>query len=125
MGLGGCGRARSLTRPLVRGAVIWVDLSPTRGREQRGTRPALVVSSPGYLASVPDLVIGVPITSVDRGWPHHIAVQGEGVKLSKPSFAMTEQPRTISRERIARSAGVADRRVMEEVDRWLRDFMDL
>lgn len=109
--------------PLVRGAVVWVDFSPTRGREQRGNRPALVVSSSGYLASVPDLVIVLPLTSVDRGWPHHVPVTGDRVNLAKPSFAMTEQPRTISRERIARRAGLADARTLTVVDQWLTDFI--
>lgn len=114
-----------MTGALRRGAVVWVDLSPTRGREQRGNRPALVVSSRGYLDSVPDLVIVVPITSVDRGWPHHVAVTGDRSGLTRASFAMTEQPRTISRERIIRRAGVVDADTLMAVDEWLRDFVGL
>lgn len=110
---------------LTRGSIIRVDFDPTKGREQRGRRPALVVSSPGYLASVPDLVIVLPITSVDRGWPHHVLVEGEDVTLQKPSFAMTEQPRTVSRSRVGREAGVAGVTTMTEVDHWLRDFVGL
>jgi mRNA interferase MazF len=100
-------------------------LDPTRGREQRGSRPALVVSSEGYLDSVPGLVIVVPITSVDRGWPHHVAIEGEAARLRKRSFAMTEQPRTITIERIVRHAGSADDVTMAAVDGWLRDFIAL
>lgn len=111
--------------PLQRGAVVWVDFDPTSGREQRGTRPALVVSSDDYLASVRDLVIVVPITSVDRAWPHHVRVVGARTGLSKASFAMTEQPRTISTTRIARRTGTADPKTVQEVGRWLRDFLDI
>lgn len=113
------------SQQLVRGAVVWVDLSPTRGREQHGTRPALVVSSLGYLMSVRDLVIVLPLTTVDRGWPHHVPVTGDLIKLAKPSFAMTEQPRTISKERIARRSGLADAQTVTAVDQWLRDFIGL
>jgi mRNA interferase MazF len=105
--------------------VVWVDLNPTRGREQRGTRPALVVASQGYLASVPDLVIIVPITSVDRDWPHHVRVTGDRINLTRPSFAMTEQPRTISHERITRRQGTADAETLSLVDQWLRDFIGI
>jgi len=110
---------------LSRGAVVWVDFDPTTGREQRGTRPALVVSSTDYLSSVRDLVVVLPLTSVDRGWPHHVLVGGERAGLSRASFAMTEQPRTISTVRISRRAGTADATTMSEVDRWLGDFLGI
>jgi mRNA interferase MazF len=115
------GKAPSLER----GAIVWVDFDPTSGREQRGTRPALVVSSTDYLASVRDLAIVVPITSVDRGWPHHVPVAGDRAGLSTPGFAMTEQPRTISTSRITRRTGAAGADTMRRVDQWLRDFLDL
>lgn len=115
-----------MTAPsLVRGAIVWVDFDPTPGREQRGTRPALVVSSNDYLASVRDLTIVVPITSVDRRWPHHVPVEGGSTGLAKPSFAMVEQPRTISTTRITRRTGTADAATMRRVDQWLRDFLGI
>ncbi len=114
-----------MSEPLARGAVVWVDFSPAVGHQQRGTRPALVVSSPGYLDSVPDLVIVVPVTSVDRGWPHHVPVRGEQTGLPRASFAKTEQPRTISVAQISRRSGVADRQTLAEIDQWLRDFIGL
>ena len=103
---------------------MWVDVDPTAGREQPGTRPALVVSSTDYLTSVRDLVVVVPITSVDRGWPHHVAVSGDRTGLPTSSFAMTEQPRTITTARIARHAGAAGAGTMQDVDQWLRDVLD-
>jgi mRNA interferase MazF len=105
--------------------IVWVDFSHARGREQGGTRPALVVSSIGYLANVPDLVIVVPLTTVNRGWPHHVLIEGAGANLARPSYAMTEQPRTISRERIKRRTGEASARTVADVDQWLRDFIGL
>jgi mRNA interferase MazF len=108
---------------LSRGAIVWVDLSPTRGREQQGHRPALVICNDDYLEAVPDLVIVVPLTSVDRGWPHHVRVEGAETGLPQVSFAMTEQPRTISRGRITRCSGAADASTMATVDRWLTDFL--
>lgn len=106
-----------------RGTILWVDLSPTLGREQQGTRPALVVCRDDYLRVVPDLVIVVPLTTVDRGWPHHVPVGGPRTGLPTPSFAMTEQPRTLSRQRVTRRCGVSDASTLDQVDRWLRDFL--
>jgi len=110
--------------PLRRSSIVWVDLSPTRGREQAGSRPAVVISSQGYLANVPELLIIVPVTTTDRGWPHHVPVEGPEVDLPRPSFAMTEQPRTIARSRITGGAGAAGDTTMALIDRWLRDFTE-
>lgn len=128
MGLAGGRRSPPVTDealPLERGAIVWVDFDPTAGREQRGTRPALVVSSADYLASVRDLVVVVPITSVERGWPHHVLVEGDHTGLPRRSSAMTEQPRTISTTRISRRTGTAAADTMRRVDQWLRDFLGI
>jgi mRNA interferase MazF len=108
-----------------RGDIIWTDLDPACGHEQRGVRPALIVSSNSYLAAIRNLILVVPITSVARRWPHHVEISGPHTGLARQSFAMTEQPRTISTERVSRTAGSADEATMSEVDQWLRDFLAL
>jgi mRNA interferase MazF len=105
------------------GAIIWVAPDVTIGREQAGRRPALVVSSTDYLAVVDTLAVVVPITTVDRGWPNHVRVRGG--ELAEPCWAMTEQVRTIARERIVGTAGHADSETVANVRTWLRDFLDL
>jgi len=69
------------------------------------------------------LVIVVPITSVDRGWPDHVLIRGNASALAQLSFAMTERLRTISSRRIGADAGSADASTLAEVDQWLRDFI--
>ena len=112
-------------RELRRGDVVWVDFSPTRGREQLGERPAVIVASNDYLDAVPELAIALPVTTKERGWPHHVRLSGTRLKLPEPSWALTEQPRAISRDRVSRSAGRIDMQCLDEIDQWLRDFLDL
>jgi hypothetical protein len=38
---------------------------------------------------------------------------------------LTEQPRTVTRERLVDTAGVVDSPTMRDVDLWLRDFLAL
>ena len=114
-----------MSSPLRRGSIVWVDLDPTRGKEQRGSRRAVVISSDEYLDSVRGLVVVLPITSVDREWPHHVLVEGDTVHLRTRSFAMTEQPRTVTIERVIRRGGAAGDATMDAVDGWLRDFIGL
>lgn len=105
------------------GDVVWVTPEVAVGREQAGRRPALVVAGADYLATVDTLAIVVPLTSVDRGWPNHVLV--EGGELPQPSWAMTEQVRTISRERIVGYGGKAYPETVQAVRGWIRDFLDL
>ncbi|MBU8813371.1 MULTISPECIES: type II toxin-antitoxin system PemK/MazF family toxin [Mycolicibacterium] len=109
--------------PLLPGSVVWVDLNPTLGREQAGRRPAVIVASSGYLEAVTELAIVVPATTTDRGWPQHVELTGPGLTLPRPTYAMTEQPRTVSRQRIASAAGAVDSRCLASIRRWLSDFL--
>ena len=104
---------------------MWAESDPTRGREQAGRRPALVVAGDLYLEPADTLAIVVPATTIRRGWPNHVLLRGPELVLRRPMYAMTEQPRTISRERIVDVAGVVDAQTMAEVDMWLRDFLSL
>lgn len=74
---------------------------------------------------MPELLIVVPLTTTDRGWPHHVRVAGPRTGLSELSFAMTEQPRTIARQRVVRVAGTADPHTLDEIGSWLSDFLAL
>ena len=109
---------------LAPGVIAWAALEPVRGREQGGHRPVLVVASTGYLDAVTSLVIALPITTTDRGWPNHIRVDGPS-GLDRPSWIMTEQPRTLSRDRLTRIAGEISTDCLTSVRSWLGDFLDL
>lgn len=107
-----------------RGQVVWAEPDPTVGREQGGRRPFLIVASDDYLRIVTTLVLAVPVTTTDRGWANHVPLAGP-VGLSSPSWAMTEQVRVLSRERLKQVAGYVDTYTLEAIDQWLRDFLDL
>ena len=113
-----------MTQPWRRGSVLWATLSPASGREQAGRRPVVVVSSDDYLEAVTTLAIVVPVTGVDRGWPNHIRLTGP-TGLDSPSWAMTEQPRTIDRARVRTVAGQVDATTEAAIDTYLRDFLAL
>ncbi len=114
-----------MARDLRRGMVAWAELDPVRGREQAGRRPALVIASDLYLEQADTLAIIVPATTNDRGWPNHVLLSGSNLALAQPTFAMTEQPRAVTRERLFDIAGTVDAATMHEVDGWLRDFLAL
>jgi mRNA interferase MazF len=110
-------------RALRPGDVVWARPEIAVGREQAGRRPAMVVAGAGYLEAVDTLTVVVPITTVDRGWPNHVEVTG--AILGRRSWAMSEQIRTISRERVVGRAGRADPATLAAVHGWIADFLEL
>ncbi len=110
-----------MTHEVGLGTIVWVALMPVKGREQGGHRPAVVISSFDYLSVVTDVVIVLPSTTVDRGWPNHVLITGP-TGLQEPTYAMTEQPRTISRDRITGVAGQVDAETLARLEMWVRDW---
>ena len=109
-------------KPLMPGMIVWADLSPTQGREQSGRRPVLIVSSDHYLSVIDTMTIVVPLTKKDRGWPNHIKSAGP-TGLTVDSWVMTEQIRTISRDRIFDISGAVSPLCLKQVRIWLGDFL--
>jgi mRNA interferase MazF len=64
------------------------------------------------------------ITTTDRGWPNHVRVDGPS-GLDRPCWIMTEQPCTLSRDRITDIAGQVSSGCLDHVRTWLADFLDL
>ena len=63
-----------------RGQAIWIDMEPQTGHEQRGRRPALVLSPGLYNAKV-GLVVLCPITSKIKGYPFEVLIP-ENLKVA-------------------------------------------
>lgn len=103
---------------LLAGQVVWGELEPAISREQGGRRPCVVLSSTDFSDVTTGLVIVVPCTTRDRGWDSHILLTGE-TDLPVPTYAITEQPRTISVHRVHGFAGRVDEECLTEIMRWV------
>ena len=91
---------------VLRGEIRWADLSPTRGREQAGRRPVLILSHDVFNERS-GTVIAVAVTSQPQraGFPLTLELTGAG--LPKRSWVKIGQIRTLSVERIGRRLGRA------------------
>lgn len=54
-----------------RGDILWLDFTPQAGHEQRGQRPALVLSPAAYNGKV-GLAVCCPITTQIKGYPFEV-----------------------------------------------------
>lgn len=64
-----------MTRFFKVGDIIKVDMSPAKGHEQQGYRPAIVVSEENVHKET-DLIWVLPITNTDKGYPTHVPING-------------------------------------------------
>lgn len=60
---------------LNRGDIIKLNFNPTKGFEQRGYRPALVISN-DFFNKKANLLIVLPITNTNNGFPLHLPLAG-------------------------------------------------
>ncbi len=105
---------------LVEGEVWWAEPSPAVGREQGGRRPVVVVSGQLFHDTVTTLALVVPATSRDRAWPNHVVLEGSA---GVDGWAMTEQVRAISRERLVRRAGIVTPECLADLRAWVVDYL--
>ncbi|TYL37270.1 growth inhibitor PemK [Natronococcus pandeyae] len=94
------------------------ELDPTKGSEQRGTRPCLVVQNNVGNENAPTTII-VPFTTSfdDDLYPFEVLITADESHLREDSVAMCSQIRTVSIEhRIKNVVGSISDERMNEVD---------
>src|SRR5512136_2210042 len=97
---------------ILRGDIRWADLNPTRGHEQAGLRPVLILSH-DIVNERSGTVIAVAITSQSQKAGFPLTLELKSPKLPKKSWLKISQIRTLSVERIGKVIGKAS---MEELN---------
>ena len=98
---------------LKRYTLVEVSLDPTIGSEVKKTRPCLIVS-PNEMNDNIDMVIIVPLTSKKKGLPTRVKIPKTS-GLNGESYAMIDQVKSVSKQRIVRELGTVSNKVGEEV----------
>lgn len=73
-----------------KGNLVILSFDPSSGHEQKGRRPALIISNEVFNKAL-GLAIACPITNTDRNFPFHIKLEAKNLK----GFIMTEQIKSI------------------------------
>ena len=115
-----------MTSPLPSRGEVWeVNLDPTRGHEQAGRRPALVVTVDIFNHGPAELVVVLPITTTAKGIPLHVPLDPPEGGVRRPSFIKCEDVRAVSRERLIVAWGPVSESTMRAVEERLRILLDL
>ena len=108
-----------------RGDVWLADLSPTRGHEQAGRRPVVVVSVTLFNEGPAGLVIVLPVTTRLRPIPSWVVVRPPEGGLRQPSAILCEGVRSISTDRLGERWGSLSPASLAQAEDRLRILLDL
>jgi mRNA interferase MazF len=72
------------------GDIVILDFDPQSGHEQKGRRPAIIISNKTFNQYV-GLAFACPITNTKRGFPFHIEVQSQNIT----GYIMGEQMKSV------------------------------
>lgn len=113
--MGNAGRERGMVVPNYiprKGDYVAATFDPQSGHEQKGRRPALVISNDLFNRHT-GLAIVCPITHTQRGYPFHVAITGSD---SVTGVVMVDQVKSIDfQARNVKKIGRASPALLDEV----------
>jgi mRNA interferase MazF len=107
---------------ILRGDIRWADLDPTRGREQAGQRPVLILSADVFNERS-GTVIALALTSQEPRARFPLTLELTAPRLPKRSWVKISQIRTLATERIGRRLGRASAEEMARVLEGLTEIL--
>lgn len=113
-----------------RGEIYFVDLNPTKGREQAGRRPVLVVSSDAINRQplVVTVVVGTRANNVPRDYPVNVRVGATETGLPHDTVFLCFHIRSLDPARFQATSGAAGQMPparMAEVEKAMRLVLEL
>jgi len=107
---------------ILRGDIRWADLNPTRGQEQSGLRPVLILSH-DIFNERSGTVIAVAITSQPQSAGFPLTLELQSKDLPKRSWVKISQIRTLAVERIGKRLGRATPEELAQVIEGLQEII--
>jgi mRNA interferase MazF len=107
---------------ILRGEIRWADLNPTRGHEQAGHRPVLILSHDVFNERS-GTVVAVALTSQQPRAGFPLTLESKANGLPKPSWIKISQIRTLATERIGRRIARAPEEEVARVIEGLNEIL--
>jgi mRNA interferase MazF len=107
---------------ILRGEIRWADLNPTRGHEQAGLRPVLILSHDVFNARS-GTVIAVALTSQAQRAGFPLTLELMTPKLPKRTWVKISQIRTLAVEQIGKRMGRASPEELAQVVEGLNEVI--
>ncbi|MEN9998439.1 MAG: hypothetical protein RI922_1429 [Bacteroidota bacterium] len=105
------------------GEIWYANLNPTKGSEQAGHQPVVIISGNLLNAHLP-IVICCPLTTQIKNYKGNVVLQPTSKnKLDKPSEILTFHIRSCSKDRLSKKLGVISKQELNEIVTGLNDLL--
>ena len=109
-----------------RGDLYYADLSPVVGSEQGGVRPVVIMQNDIGNKYSPTTIVAAITSQLNKAkLPTHVGVSAQEFGLPKNSVVLSEQIRTIDKERLREKIGCFKNGAMGQIDKAARISLGL
>ena len=112
--------------PITRGEIYWAELDPTRGSEQAGRRPVIVIQNDIGNEFSPTTIIA-PLTTkeLSKKYPTNVGVPKGVAGLKEDSTILFSQIRVMDKKRLGQKVGTLPASYLRESDKAIKTSLGL
>lgn len=107
---------------ILKGDVVWADLNPTKGHEQAGQRPVLILSN-NVFNDRSGTAIAMALTSQEQRAGFPLTYELPTKTLPKRSWVKISQIRTLSTERLGKRIGRVEPEDVDQIIEGLNEII--
>lgn len=108
-----------------RGEIYWVDWNPSRGSEQTGKRPALIIQNDSGNEHGATTIVASCSTALKKQYPFLVSVTSKESGLPKDCSIDLAMIMTIDKSRLVDKAGELTKQKMVDVDTAIKISLSL
>ncbi|MDO8578589.1 MAG: type II toxin-antitoxin system PemK/MazF family toxin [Dehalococcoidales bacterium] len=108
-----------------RGEIYWIDWNPSRGSEQSGLRPALVIQNDIGNKFSSTTIVAALTTAVEKAYPFLVKITAKESGLPKDSTVNLAVILTIDKTRLTDKCGELNDAKMSEVNEAIKASLGL
>ncbi len=109
---------------MLQGEIWYANLSPTKGSEQAGLRPVLIISG-NLLNQYLNIVICCPLTTKIKNYKGDLVLEpNKSNGLKQTSEILTFHIRSISKERLTKKVGKISAGEIKELKKYLNEILE-
>ena len=105
-----------MVKEIKRGEIYWVDWNPSRGSEQSGLRPALIIQNDVGNKYSPTTIVAALTTAIEKPYPFTVKITAKESSLPKDSTVNLAVIMTIDKNRLSGKCGELSEAKIAEVD---------